>query len=673
MSADVTVGANAATVVDMSQLQEQLEFLERSFTHSALNAAGILDAKLIRMVRHMEDTGSVGVLFTSRPVSAALTKWPLRAFLFLTSIAVLMTASILALNSGRMYKVGPLISLNATTDAPTWSSFGLMKRGCPITPSNQTLQGAAILGQVDGVFDVDGVFFEVGSGPLSQVPSTLRLFTHAENGEAIDVFRDVGPICTSGKAVEQGQRIEIDWGSVLAQRAQIYIPLLFASSASWFVACVLAIRQHLTLAKVFMALGINFAAVAFFFVSGFGRCHSNSNGGCDLPVIGVAVMHPIISICIIYESWLLPCFVVLGAFLVSLARCAYVSFDPNPLFFVIGMQGILFMLFPIASWLRRRWLLDHARRLVQNDRVAYEGAFEDLLQSPSATEELTAINTLTKHLQDRCSYDTARQLNRKAFSSDWGIAFESDSSPGSSLNGTLTSQLVAGPLSDAVSSSNHVMLDLGRTISAPEQTDCFCSCIPSFCRGEASLQDFGKPVTSLDQLYVQAQGLSPILKRKVQTWASHSNGGFPLRDGGLAWARPGDVPGNVKWAKLKSPKRAIEKAVRSYDGGDVSRLLDICRQQIIFRNLADLRMCLEKVKQDSEVSVVRVKNRLSDEGSSQGYRDIALNVRVVSDSTCRLGVEGHVCEVQLLMHSFYALKSDEGHKRYVTYRNLRAE
>lgn len=144
MSADVTVGANAATVVDMSQLQEQLEFLERSFTHSALNAAGILDAKLIRMVRHMEDTGSVGVLFTSRPVSAALTKWPLRAFLFLTSIAVLMTASILALNSGRMYKVGPLISLNATTDAPTWSSFGLMKRGCPITPSNQTLQVCAV-------------------------------------------------------------------------------------------------------------------------------------------------------------------------------------------------------------------------------------------------------------------------------------------------------------------------------------------------------------------------------------------------------------------------------------------------------------------------------------------------------------------------------------------------
>eukprot|EP00961_Rhodomonas_salina_P204199 2755334-Rhodomonas_salina.4 len=39
----------------------------------------------------------------------------------------------------------------------------------------------------------------------------------------------------------------------------------------------------------------------------------------------------------------------------------------------------------------------------------------------------------------------------------------------------------------------------------------------------------------------------------------------------------------IKWAALKGPERAIEKLVRSY-GGKVWRLLDVCRQNIIFRS-----------------------------------------------------------------------------------------
>ena len=39
----------------------------------------------------------------------------------------------------------------------------------------------------------------------------------------------------------------------------------------------------------------------------------------------------------------------------------------------------------------------------------------------------------------------------------------------------------------------------------------------------------------------------------------------------------------------------------------------------------------------------------------------------------RMGLHEHVCEVQLHLNSIYKLKNDEGHKRYVEFRNRRAE
>ena len=43
---------------------------------------------------------------------------------------------------------------------------------------------------------------------------------------------------------------------------------------------------------------------------------------------------------------------------------------------------------------------------------------------------------------------------------------------------------------------------------------------------------------------------------------------------------------------IKAPSRGIEKADAAY-GGDVSRLLDVCREAIVFENVRDLADCLE--------------------------------------------------------------------------------
>ena len=92
---------------------------------------------------------------------------------------------------------------------------------------------------------------------------------------------------------------------------------------------------------------------------------------------------------------------------------------------------------------------------------------------------------------------------------------------------------------------------------------------------------------------------------------------------------------------------------------DVSRLLDLCRQSIVFDDPAGVLACLRAVAADPEVRLVRVGNRMDpdyDGRASAGYRDLALNLRVATEATARLGVGMHVCEVQLLLRRIAELK-----------------
>lgn len=91
----------------------------------------------------------------------------------------------------------------------------------------------------------------------------------------------------------------------------------------------------------------------------------------------------------------------------------------------------------------------------------------------------------------------------------------------------------------------------------------------------------------------------------------------------------------------------------------MSRLVDICRQCIIFNNLDDLSSCLEALATDSDIRVVRVKNRLHtmyDASASGGYRDVAVNLCITSPKSVELGVDGHVCEMQLILRPYAELK-----------------
>jgi hypothetical protein len=83
--------------------------------------------------------------------------------------------------------------------------------------------------------------------------------------------------------------------------------------------------------------------------------------------------------------------------------------------------------------------------------------------------------------------------------------------------------------------------------------------------------------------------------------------------------------------------------------------VDLCRQSIVFDSAADVAACLRAIREDPDALVVRVKNRLDpayDAAASAGYRDVVLNMRLCCAETVGLGVDGHVCEVQLIHRLF---------------------
>ena len=174
-------------------------------------------------------------------------------------------------------------------------------------------------------------------------------------------------------------------------------------------------------------------------------------------------------------------------------------------------------------------------------------------------------------------------------------------------------------------------------------------------------------VDDLDQLFAQAAGVDGLLRSKVQQWALASRGHFrlsaPAADGSryVLWeaaALSPELRGRVEWGGLKSIGRSIEKLVRSYRY-DVSRLVDVCRKSIVFETVEDLRTCLAAMWGDTEVVVERVKNRLDpgyDARATAGYRDVAVNLRVVGLGAAELGLDTHVCEVQLVLRGFADLK-----------------
>ena len=177
-----------------------------------------------------------------------------------------------------------------------------------------------------------------------------------------------------------------------------------------------------------------------------------------------------------------------------------------------------------------RWrALRRARLLVEVDQGRYSHAWALVQQAPGAAAWIRELRDLVSVLSARCPENAPNQalrLTRTELPVDKSV--DSPSRPNDAL-----AQM---PLTEGARAA--AVVDVG------------------------SVRD-GMLVMSLDQLYVQAVCLYPVLLRKVQEWATAAEGDHEV-------LRAHSIPGDdlpmvqVKFAGIKSVSRAVEKCIRAY-------------------------------------------------------------------------------------------------------------
>mmetsp|Transcript_28826 Transcript_28826/g.45207 ORF Transcript_28826/g.45207 Transcript_28826/m.45207 type:complete len:575 (-) Transcript_28826:409-2133(-) len=183
-----------------------------------------------------------------------------------------------------------------------------------------------------------------------------------------------------------------------------------------------------------------------------------------------------------------------------------------------------------------------------------------------------------------------------------------------------------------------------------------------------------------DQLYSAGLFTHLLLRRFCQKLAFRNNGFFPAacEERMISWrdaCNDTSLRHRIIWPPVKSPGRVVEKVLRTYHG-DFSRTLDIARCMIIFRYVADLTSCFEAILKEPNVELLRVKNKLKFDTDLPGgevttFRDLHMNLRLHTQEAYTMGVQGHICELQLVPAQVFKVKSEGGHKNYIQYRNLR--
>jgi len=133
----------------------------------------------------------------------------------------------------------------------------------------------------------------------------------------------------------------------------------------------------------------------------------------------------------------------------------------------------------------------------------------------------------------------------------------------------------------------------------------------------------------------------------------------------LAWAQWLDVEHHA--APRKSHVRAREKILRSYKGKPEC-VLDFVRSCIIVERVADIQRVLMFVLDEAKVHVIKNRFDPSFDGEETfGYRDVNMQLTLpeLEGTPCA----GHVMEIQIHLRAIAALKTADGHKKYVHYRN----
>ena len=403
--------------------------------------------------------------------------------------------------------------------------------------------------------------------------------------------------------------------------------------------------------------------------------------------------HILLNLCLFFSV-----LVVYNGVVLPLCAGSQAFSAPN---FIICLLGVLF---PQYCWYRQRRIRKRVDDMIRQDIVVWEDLYTELMSRSESQHQLQRIIALSKPFARK----VMRQMTR--VDDELSNELKVEDSPSRSWV-TVTCNNNMQCFKDAY---RWVCTSLRSPVSR--------------MGGEGVVREMHngrlcEAIRSVDQLYLQAKTMVPYLSRLAQIWAHECQGMFRVERSN----RPADVnqakensavrrhtlppvaevegegrtfdfekwrelqeainsgtfEGKIAFAKLKLIPRILEKTQRCYRG-DASQLTDLCRSAIAFESLEDLANCLELMLNDRRIEVDRIKNRLHPDYNvmtTQGYRDVNVNFRVVkspvechSDANwIKLGLSEHVCEVQLVPIEYFRIKSDEGHKKYIQYRNLKSE
>ena len=193
------------------------------------------------------------------------------------------------------------------------------------------------------------------------------------------------------------------------------------------------------------------------------------------------------------------------------------------------------------------------------------------------------------------------------------------------------------------------------------------------------------PDLLLSQLYSQATLASASLFPYVLQLGIRYNGLFQLkertshRSSQKIVFRPILNPHDREHLQLfqfggvKGVQQCMDKIDNIY-GGSVSRLLDICREKIVFERVSDLASCLEQLVNDPSITVMRIKSSMgasaNKKSAMKGFKQVVLNIKIDNEQTRRLCVHHHVCEILLQVKDMARLLDDESIMRYRFVKNV---
>ena len=167
---------------------------------------------------------------------------------------------------------------------------------------------------------------------------------------------------------------------------------------------------------------------------------------------------------------------------------------------------------------------------------------------------------------------------------------------------------------------------------------------------------------------VQATLMSGLMRSLVCSLAMRCKGKLPV-DVNDDDEEEGE---KLVFSKLKSLDRCMAKIDGCYSG-NIQLLIDVCRERIVFDTIRDLTDCLMALSGEEAVEIVRIKSTMTSEGQdgqiSSGFRFVSVNLRIHTEETIRLCINGHVCELQLVLLPFAQALTHHRHSQYTSCRN----